>query len=116
MAMEERRPRQMIEVQLPCGRCVHQGVCIIEEQLEQDLTLRIGVEDARSHLVGGAPSQPVELSIDCSWFDPRTIRPRGPRKPSYSLEERARRRERALRVRPWEHRWPRPSERGETAA
>jgi len=69
--------RQQIHVKLPCAGCVHQGVCLIEEQLEQDLTLRIGVEDARTHLVEGGPAQELELRIDCSWYDDRPIRPKG---------------------------------------
>lgn len=69
-------PRHQIEVKLPCGGCLHQGVCLIEEQLEQDLTLRIGVKDAASRLVDGGVRQSISLRIDCSWFDPRPKRGR----------------------------------------
>lgn len=58
--------RQRIRVQLPCGPCSHYGVCQIQEQLEQDLTLNIeGI------------GTPVTVAITCSLFAKR----REPRDP-----------------------------------
>ena len=87
--------RHVVRVQLPCGSCLHQGVCLIEEQLEEDLTLRIGSVDQHSRRVYGGPGQPVQVRIDCSWFDPRPLRPpkRRQRSPRLSDAERERRRE-----------------------
>lgn len=103
---EARRERNWIRVELPCGTCVHQGVCLIEEQLEQDLVLRIGIEDARSKLVEGGPSQPVELRIDCSWYDDRPIKPKGSgklkRRYTWAPGEREKAAERMRQRRAWE--------------
>ena len=86
--------RRVVQVKLPCGTCLHQGVCLIEEQLEEDLTLRIGSRDRHSRRVYGGPGQPVEVSIDCSWFDPRPLRPpEARRRLQLSDEERERRRQ-----------------------
>jgi hypothetical protein len=58
--------RQRVRVELPCGQCTHQGICTIEEQIEQDVTLNIvGI------------GRPVRLYLGCSIFSLR----RGPRDP-----------------------------------
>lgn len=97
--------RTVVRVQLPCSDCLHRGVCLIEEALEQDLTLQIGDRDALTKQAYGGPGVPVEVRIDCSWFDPRPLRPPPPKRPRRSNqvteEGRRRMRENALRVKPW---------------
>lgn len=52
--------RQRVKVELPCGQCVHHGVCSIEEQIEQDVTLTVvGV------------GRPVRLYLGCSIYSKR---------------------------------------------
>lgn len=66
--------RQRVKVELPCGQCVHHGLCTIEEQIEQDVTLTvIGV------------GRPVRLYLGCSIYSKR----RGARPPE--VVERVRR-------------------------
>lgn len=71
-----RSPRHNVRVQLPCQDCLHSGMCIIEQQIEENLVLEI-IEIGR----------PVEIKLDCSEFIHASFRRR--QRPGWSPARRA---------------------------
>lgn len=50
--------RHTIRVALPCPTCVHDGLCLVQAQIEQDVTLAV-IDVGR----------PLELAFTCSWYE-----------------------------------------------
>lgn len=57
--------RATVRVAVPCVSCRLSGACLIEPQIEQDLTLAV-IDVGR----------PLELSLSCSWYEADASAPR----------------------------------------